>query len=323
MDQHAPSRHAAQPTDALLRSLFETSADLPIGFELFPPKSPTGREALMQTVDRLAAVSPEHFSVTMGAGGSSRTGTLETAVTVQRRTGVPVLAHLTALGLDRETIAETADGFWAGGITRVLALRGDVPVGQDPETLPESYDHAADLVGALRARHDFDITVAAYPEKHPEAPSLEADIDHLQEKLDAGASRAMCQFVLNPESYGRFLDACGGRGITAPIVPGVMPLDGWHKIRRFAVSNGTSVPAWLDRLFEHMDANPGLAHLTAMAATLEQMRRLVAYGAPALHVYALNRWEMPLALAHMLGRPVPLPEPAEGPEANGEGTGER
>ena len=138
MDQHAPSRHAAQPTDALLRSLFETSADLPIGFELFPPKSPTGREALMQTVDRLAAVSPEHFSVTMGAGGSSRTGTLETAVTVQRRTGVPVLAHLTALGLDRETIAETAEGFWQSGITRILALRGDMPKDMEPSEVPRS-----------------------------------------------------------------------------------------------------------------------------------------------------------------------------------------
>jgi len=295
----------AQPTDALLRALHDDCARLPISFEMFPPKTPAARADLLGTAGRLAGVCPAGFSVTMGAGGTARTGTLETALDIAQATGTPVTAHLTALGLSRETIADTAERFWQSGITRLLALRGDAPEDIPPEDLPESYEHAAGLVRALRDMHEFDIAVAAYPEKHPEAASLDSDIEHLKQKLDAGAGSAICQFVLNPEAYGRFLDACGAHGVTAPIIPGVMPLEPWPRIRRFAVAAGASVPDWLDRLFEGAGADPALARLTAMAVTLEQVRRLVAYGAPALHVYTLNRWEIPLALAHMLGHGGP------------------
>ena len=293
-----------QPTDALLKALFEESAQIPLGFEMFPPKTPLGRADLLDAATRLAAIGPQSFSVTMGAGGTARRGTHETALDIKQATSVPVTAHLTALGLDRETIAATAEGFWQDGITRILALRGDAPKDADPAEIPHSYDHASGLVRALREMHDFEIAVAAYPEKHPEAASLDSDIEHLKQKLDAGASEAICQFVLNPEAYGRFLDACAAHGVTAPIVPGVMPLDNWPRIRRFAVSTGASVPPWLDRLFEGTGSSRELMHLTAMAATLEQVRRLVAYGAPALHVYTLNRWEIPLAIARMLGRTI-------------------
>ncbi|MGG7646018.1 methylenetetrahydrofolate reductase [Rhodovulum sp. YNF3179] len=303
-----------QPTHALLKDLFEDTPNLPLGFEIFPPRTPAARAALRDTVMHLAAAAPDHFSVTMGAGGTIRTGTHETSVEVMRATGTPVIAHLTALGLSRAEIDETADAFWAEGIHGILALRGDAP--QDPAAAarPVSYPHATGLVAALRARHDFHITVAAYPEKHPEAGTLEEDVDHLKEKLDAGASAAICQFVLNPEVYGRFLDLCAARGITAPIVPGVMPLDDWSRVRKFAVRTGATVPPWLDRFFAHMDAAPELAPLLGTAATLEHLRRLVAYGAPALHVYTLNRWAVPLALARAIGRPcdglADLPRPA-------------
>jgi methylenetetrahydrofolate reductase (NADPH) len=237
----------------------------------------------------------------MGAGGSARAGTHETAVEIKHLTGRSVTAHLTALGLSRSGIDSAADAFWRDGITRILALRGDRP-GDGSGPLPQGYAHAAGLVAALRARHDFEIVVAAYPEKHPEAASLDTDIEHLKEKLDAGATTAICQFALNPEAYGRFLEACSRHGVTAPIVPGLMPLENWPRIRRFARQTGATIPDWLGRLFEGVDETPELARLTAMAATLEQLRRLIAYGAPAVHIYTLNHWELPLALAHMLGR---------------------
>ena len=291
---------AGQPSDALLKALFEAGPQVPLGFEMFPPRSETGREALADTVERLAGAATAGFSVTMGAGGSTRAGTHDTALMIRDVTGRPVTAHLTALGLSRDEVLEIAERFWDAGIRRILALRGDRPR-QVAGPLPPGFAHASELVAALKARHDFEITVAAYPEKHPEAGSLDADIEHLKEKLDAGASAAICQFALNPEAYGRFLDACGRHGIEAPVIPGLMPLENWERVRSFAVSNGASVPDWLDRLFAGVAETPELSRPVATAATLEQARRLLAYGAPSLHVYALNRWELPLALARLLG----------------------
>lgn len=289
-----------QPTDALLRHLFEEARDVPLSFELFPPRTTDARDKLHDTVDHLAPAATAGFSVTMGAGGTTRTGTHETCVDVKRRTGRPVTAHLTALGLSKEQVLTTADDLWAAGITRILALRGDRPrAAAGP--LPPTFPHAAEMVAALRDQHDFEIAVAAYPEKHPEAPSLDEDIDHLKEKLDAGATMAVCQFVLNPEAYGRFLDRCAQHGIDAPIVPGVMPLDHWTRLRGFALANEATVPGWLDRLFAQEEEMPELTSYLAAAATLEQARRLIAYGAPSLHIYCMNRWPLPLAIARLLG----------------------
>jgi methylenetetrahydrofolate reductase (NADPH) len=289
-----------EPTDALLKRLVVSQGAVPLGFELFPPRGAERREALWTTVERLAPVADAGFSVTMGAGGTTRAGTHDTAIEVARRSRRPVTAHLTALGLSKDHALETATAFWTAGITRILALRGDRPLApQGP--LPAGFAHASDLVAALAARHDFEITVAAYPEKHPEAATLGADIDHLKEKLDAGAKAAVCQFVLDPAAYGRFLEACARHGIDAPIVPGVMPLEGWNRVRAFAIANGASVPDWLDRLFSRGEETPELMPYLSAAATLEHARRLVAYGAPSLHVYAMNRWPLPLALARLLG----------------------
>jgi len=289
-----------QPTDALLRHLFEDASELPISFEVFPPRSAEGRACLEVAVENLADAATGGFSVTMGAGGSNRSGTHETAVDIARISGRPVTAHLTALGLSREQVLKTADDLWSDGIKRILALRGDRPRGlQGP--LPQSFPHASELVRALRQRHDFDIAVAAYPEKHPQAETLASDIDHLKEKLDAGASRAICQFVLNPEIYGRFLEACDRHGISAPIVPGVMLLENWQRVWNFALSVGASVPEWLKQLLAEQEKDAEVGRLIAMATTTEQVRRLIAYGAPALHIYTLNHWEMPLALAQLLG----------------------
>lgn len=290
----------AQPTDALLQRLYEAGGAVPLSFELFPPRTEERRLALRETVDRLAPVAEDGFSVTMGAGGTTRTGTHETAVEVARRSGRAVSAHLTALGLTEAQVLEAAEGLWEAGITRILALRGDRPRAT-AGPLPPGFAHAAELVAALAARHPFEIAVAAYPEKHPEAGTLSEDIDHLKEKLDAGASLAYCQFVLDPAAYGRFLDTCAQHGIDVPIIPGLMPLDGWTRMRSFARANGTRIPDWLERLFAQGEETPELMPYLAATATLEQSRRLIAYGAPSLHIYCMNRWPLPLALARLLG----------------------
>ncbi len=261
---------------------------------MFPPSTDKGRSTLATTVDRLAYFATEGFSVTMGAGGSAKHGTLETARDIAERSGRPVKAHLIALGHSREEVLKEADLFWQAGITRVLALRGDQPRSGENRR-KDSYRHASDLVAALSTRHDFEISVAAYPEKHPEARSLEEDIDHLKRKLDAGASKAICQFVLQPEAYARFLDACERQGVTAPIIPGLMPLENWPRVRAFAKTNGTAVPETLDRLFADLENTGDVRRLAALTLLVEHARLFVAYGAPALHVYALNRWQTPLA----------------------------
>lgn len=289
-----------QPTDALLQRLFDSDGAVPLSFELFPPRTEDRRAALRETVDRLTPVAEDGFSVTMGAGGTTRTGTHETAVEVARLSERPVTAHLTALGLTEAQALEAAEGLWEAGVTRILALRGDRPRAT-AGPLPPGFAHATELVAALAARHSFEIAVAAYPEKHPEAETLSEDIDHLKAKVDAGASRAYCQFVLDPAAYGRFLEACAQHGIDVPIIPGLMPLEGWTRLRSFARVTGAGVPDWLDRLFSQGEDTPELMPHLAAVATLEQARRLIAFGAPALHVYCMNRWPLALSLARLLG----------------------
>lgn len=290
--------------EPFLETLFSEGRSKPISFEVFPPKTPSARETLRDSVARLADARPAFFSVTYSPDGSSRERTLEVAAEIKQMTGIPVAAHLTAWGSTKAQIEETADRLWEAGIYRIVALRGDRPDDHENRAIPRAYPHAAELVAALKARHDFDISVAAYPEKHPEAESLDADIDHLKEKLDAGASRAVCQFVLDPADYGAFLDRCAARGIDKPVVPGVMVLTHWPRARRFARQVGAKVPAWLDDLFDGLEGEPEAVRLTAMTVVQEQVRRLVAHGAPALHFYTMNHWAIPLTAAHLLGRHI-------------------
>lgn len=289
-----------QPEDALLRRLFDSAGEVPLSFELFPPRGTQDMHTFFETVDRLAPVAVGGFSVTMAAGGATRAATHEIAVEVTRRSNRATTAHLVALGLSKKQALETADAFWTSGITRILALRGDRPK-RPNAPVPSGFEHATELVAALASRHPFEVAVAAHPEKHPEAVSPDADIDYLKRKVDSGASRAYCQFVLDPEVYGRFLDACGKRGVDIPIVPGLMPLDDWPRMRRFAVANGATIPAWLDQLFDEGERTPALMPHLATALAVEHARRLIAYGAPELHVYTMNRWPLPLLIARLLG----------------------
>lgn len=289
-----------QPKEALLRGLYEMCGRIPLSFEVFPPKDSEGRMALHETVDRLAPVAGRGFSVTMGAGGATRHRTVETSTEIALRTGRPVMAHMISQGLSCEEALKTAEEFWERGIRHILALRGDRPKGR-ATALPPGFEHASDLVAALRRRHDFEIAVAAHPEKHPEAGSLDEDIDHLKRKLDAGAGLAYCQFVLDPAAYGRFLEACGRRGINTPVIPGLMPLEKWPRLKRFALMNGAAVPDWLNALFARAETMPELEPYLAAAITIEHARRLIAYGAPEIHVYTMNRWSLSLALATLIG----------------------
>jgi len=289
-----------QPKDALLRDLYEKQGHFPLSFEVFPPNNSDARAAMHQTVDRLAPVAEHGFSVTMGAGGATRSATVDAATEIAVRTGRPVMAHLISLGLSRSEVMETAGALWESGIRNVLALRGDRPkVGAS--ALPIGFEHASDMVTALRLQHDFEIAVAAHPEKHPEAETQDQDIDYLKRKLDAGASSAYCQFVLDPAIYGKFLEACGRRGIDVPVIPGLMPVERWYRLKRFALMNGASVPDWIEKLFARAETAPELEPYIAGAITIEHARQLIAYGAPAMHVYTMNRWPLPMALATVTG----------------------
>ncbi len=288
-----------QPAEALLKRLFQSGGKVPLSFEFFPPKTALAREQLLEAADRLAPIAGDGFSVTMGAGGATRSGTHETAVAIAEQCNRPVTAHITALGMSKAEALSCADDLWSSGVKRILALRGDRP--KNMTKIPSGFDHASDLVRAISRRHTFEIAVAAYPEKHPDASDLDTDIDYLKEKIDAGASRAYFQLVLDPAAYGRFLEKCDRHGIHAPIVPGIMPLDDWKRMRSFAVASGSSVPGWLDQLFTIGETTPEIMPNLAVAAMVEQARRLIAYGAPALHIYTMNRWPLPLTLGRLLG----------------------
>lgn len=293
---------ASLSTEPFLESLYAQGRKLPLSFEVYPPKTVEARETLRDTVARLADADPAFFSVTFSPDGSSRDRTIEVASEIHALTGRPVAAHLTAFGSTQPEIDATADRLWEAGIQRIVALRGDRP--SDADAVPQAYPYAQGLVAALKRRHRFEISVAAYPEAHPESRSLEDDIEHLKAKIDAGADRAICQFTLEPAYYGRFREACEKHGITVPIVPGIIPLTLWRRVRRFALRAGTTVPAWLDEVFDGTEGEPEVLRMTAMTVMAEQLRRLVAYGAPALHFYTLNHWVLPLTAAHLTGRHI-------------------
>jgi 5-methyltetrahydrofolate--homocysteine methyltransferase len=223
-----------------------------VSFELFPPKTDAGEAALAQTVDQLAGANPDYFSVTYGAGGSTRDRTARVVDMIGARTGRPVAHHLTCVGASRDEIDDLARGLHGKGITRIVALRGDLPEGQS--LAADGYGDAAELVAGLRRVADFDISVAAYPEVHPEAASAQADLDHLKRKLDAGAARAITQYAFDTDVVLRFVDRARAAGITAPIVPGVMPVTNFAGIKRFSAMCGASVPDWLARMFDGLDA---------------------------------------------------------------------
>lgn len=278
-----------------------TNPDAPatVSFELFPPKTDASEAALTRAVDQLAGADPDYFSVTYGAGGSTRDRTARVVDMVGARTGRPVAHHLTCVGASRDEVDRLAKGLHDKGITRIVALRGDLPEGQS--LAPDGYGDAAELVAGLRRVADFDISVAAYPEVHPEAASAQADLDHLKRKLDAGAARAITQYAFDTDVILRFVDRARAAGITAPIVPGIMPVTNFAGIKRFSAMCGASVPDWLARMFDGLDDAPETRAMVATTVATEQCRLLLDAGLSEFHFYTLNRPEVSLAVCRALG----------------------
>jgi methylenetetrahydrofolate reductase (NADPH) len=282
--------------------------DFLVSFEFFPPKTDVMEERFWDSIGKLAPLRPRFVSVTYGAGGSTRERTLRMVSQVKAQTGVDAAAHLTCVGASRDEVDGVVRGYRDAGVSRIVALRGDPAegIGKPFTPHPEGYRNAADLVGGIRKLGDFDISVAAYPEKHPQSPSWDADIDNLKRKLDAGATRAITQMFFNNDDYFRFVDRARTAGITAPIVPGIQPIHSFKQISGFAARCGATMPGWLAERFEGLEEDPETHALVASAVAAEQVLELVDNGITEFHFYTLNRSNLVLALARLLGyRPEP------------------
>ena len=274
-----------------------------VSFEFFPPKTDAMEERFWESLSRLAPLKPRFVSVTYGAGGSTRERTLRMVSRITNETGVPAAAHLTCVGASRSDVDAVVRGYAEAGIGRIVALRGDPPegVGQPFTPHPDGYRDAADLVAGIRRIGDFDISVAAYPEKHPQSADWNADIDNLKRKLDAGADRAITQMFFENSDYWRFVERARKAGITAPIVPGIQPIHSFKQISGFAGRCGASIPQWLAERFDGLDDDPETHALVAAAVAAEQVNELLDSGVTEFHFYTLNRSNLTLALARLLG----------------------
>ncbi|MGB7318674.1 MAG: methylenetetrahydrofolate reductase [NAD(P)H] [Planktotalea sp.] len=272
-----------------------------VSFEFFPPQNLEASFRLWDTVQTLAPLDPTFVSVTYGAGGTTRDLTRDAVATLHKSSGLNVAAHLTCVNATREETLKIADDFAKAGVTEIVALRGDAPKGQDRFTPCEGgFANSVELIEALADTGKFKIKVGAYPDRHPEAASSNADIDWLKAKIDAGASEAITQFFFEADTFFRFRDDCVKAGITAPILPGILPIENWKGTRNFAKRCGTPVPTWLDDAFEKAERD-GRSDLLATALCTELCSELMAGGVDALHFYTLNRPELTRDVCHALG----------------------
>jgi len=274
-----------------------------VSFEFFPPKNEEAETALWDAVDRLSPLDPAFVSVTYGAGGTTRERTHSTVARMVAETDLKPAAHLTCVGASRAAVDEVIRSYAAAGVTRIVALRGDPPagVGQRYEAHPEGYAQSSDLVAGIKAIGDFDVSVSAYPEKHPESPSLEFDIDILKRKVDAGAARAITQFFFDNEHYLRFVDRVRDAGIDVPIVPGIVPVQNFRQVKSFAERCGTTVPRRLAERFDGLDDDVATRKLVAAAVAAEQVFDLVDRGVTDFHFYTMNKADLVYAICHLLG----------------------
>lgn len=283
--------------------------DISVSFEFFPPKTEKMDAQLWDAIKQLEPLDPSFVSVTYGAGGSTRERTHATVARIVKETALVPAAHLTCVAASKAEIAEIADQYWQSGVRHIVALRGDPPPADGGTFVPHpaGYASAADLVAGLKAQHDFEISVAAYPEVHPEAVSAASDLDNLKRKLDAGATRAITQFFFSTDAYFRFLDKVLAAGIAAPILPGIMPVTSFAAIRR--MSANTEISAEMERMFEGLDERPGPRALVAAVAAADLCNRLYQGGVRDFHFYTLNKHEQAYAICQLLGlRPK---EPAQ------------
>jgi methylenetetrahydrofolate reductase (NADPH) len=278
-----------------------------VSFEFFPPADAAMEETLWASIERLAPLQPRFVSVTYGADGSTRERTHDVVTRIQRDSRLTGAPHLTCIGASRGEILDIARGYWDQGIRHLVALRGDLPPGYAaPQPGRDGFTCAAELVAGLAAVAPFDISVAAYPEVHPEAASAQADLDNLKRKIDAGATRAITQFFYDTGTYLRFRDRCAAAGIAAAIVPGILPITRFPQVLRFAARCGASIPPWLHERISGLEDDAETRRLIAASIAIEQVHSLAAHGVGEFHFYTLNRAELTFAICHVLGlRPRP------------------
>jgi len=279
------------------------AGEIDVSFEFFPPKTEKMEAALWTAIERLAPLQPEFVSVTYGAGGSTRERTHATVARIVRETELKPAAHLTCVAATKEEVDAVARAYWDVGVRHVVALRGD-PLGGPGTTYephPGGYINAADLVAGLKKIANFEISVAGYPEKHPESPSLAADMDNLKAKVDAGADRIITQFGFDNSYYLRFLERARAAGIWVPITPGIVPIHNFKQVASFAARAGASMPSWLARRFDGLENDSATSHLVAAAVATEQVMDLVDEGVKKFHFYTLNRADLVYAICHLLG----------------------
>jgi methylenetetrahydrofolate reductase (NADPH) len=276
--------------------------DVRVSFEFFPPKTEKANKVLWESVQRLAPLRPSYVSVTYGAGGSTRERTHATVYRIRHETDLDPAAHLTCVGATTEEIDDVARSYWEAGVRHIVALRGDPPEGEDRyRPHAQGYAYASDLVAGLKKVADFEISVAAYPETHPEATSADDDIDNLKRKIDAGASQAITQFFFDVDVFLRFRDRARSAGITVPIIPGILPVTNFTRVAGFSAKSGASVPAWMAELFDGLDDDPDTRKLVAASVAAEQCRALHDHGVTDFHFYTMNRAGLVYAICHILG----------------------
>ncbi len=295
------------PTPVEDRASHQSGESLPkleLSFEFFPPKSDEAEARFWRTIRRLAPLEPRFVSVTYGAGGSTRERTLSMVTRVKADTGVNAAAHLTCVGASRAEVDAVIRSYRDAGINQIVALRGDPAEGIDRPFVPhpQGYQNAADLVAGIHRWGDFDISVAAYPEKHPQSANWDEEIDNLKRKLDAGANRAITQMFFDNADYWRLLERAQRAGIEAPIVPGIQPIHNFQQISRFAGKCGAKIPAWLADRFEGLEDDEETHALVAAGIAAEQVFELLDHGVREFHIFTMNRSALAYALARVLGR---------------------
>ena len=289
------SIQTARQVEALNKSLSELS-DINVSFEFFPPSSPKMEETLWNSVERLKTLKPKFMSVTYGANSGERDRTHSIIKQIKDTTGLAAAPHLTCIDATRDELKLIAQDYWDNGIHNIVALRGDLPPGSDK---PKMY--ANDLVSLLKDVADFDISVAAYPEVHPEAKNAEADLQALKRKVDAGADRAITQFFFDIESYLRFRDRCAATGIDVDIVPGILPVSNYKTLLKFAGFNNVKVPAWMHKMYEGLENDQTTRNLLGANIAIDMVKVLANEGVKDFHFYTLNRADLSYAICHALG----------------------
>ena len=287
--------HASQ-RDALNQSLAEVQGQINVSFEFFPPRTSEMEQTLWNSIDRLSSLKPKFVSVTYGANSGERDRTHSIIKGIKDRTGLEAAPHLTCIDATPDELRTIARDYWNNGIRHIVALRGDLPPGSGK---PEMY--ASDLVTLLKEVADFDISVAAYPEVHPEAKSAQADLLNLKRKVDAGANRAITQFFFDVESYLRFRDRCVSAGIDVEIIPGILPVSNFKQAKKFADMTNVRIPAWMEQMFDGLDDDAETRKLVGANIAMDMVKILSREGVKDFHFYTLNRAEMSYAICHTLG----------------------